>query len=187
VKRPLLLAAAVASLSRCSAPSATSHESALLVDRGLETVTLAPSPLTGWYSDAAREGRVLVARDDALFCEGRSSMRIEVLRPPSAEEGAPSITQVVQIPSDAPREMELSVRLRGSAPGCVTLFAYVWDGDVARTVAQREVAVDASWTQSALRWIVPEDREQLGLFVYVPVDAGTRIWIDDARLTTVKG
>ena len=158
-----------------------------LVDQGFEIGRLADRPTEGWYSDAARDGGIRVVRDTESFAHGRASLSVEVLRAATREGGTASISQVIELAGTAAADLEFSFDLRGESKEPVWLVACVWDEGVARTIAWQKVAVRSEWARSAVRFSVPEDRREVGLFVYFPAEAGSHVWVDGARLERVRG
>ena len=42
------------------------------------------------------------------------------------------------------------------------------------------------WSRREVRFRIPAESRKLGVFVYLPNDVGTRVWLDAARLETRK-
>jgi hypothetical protein len=157
-----------------------------LSDPGFERARLAEAPVSGWYSDAARDGRLRVAPDSSMVQEGAQSIRFEPIAGEPSGPGRPSVSQVVDLGPAAGGRYQFSVALRASEDGAALLEVYVWDGDVARALASREVRVGTAWSTSTLDFDLPADRRLAGLFVYLPTDPSVVTWLDDAGLTCVE-
>jgi len=171
-------------LSACASP-VPPEKSGVTHGRALDFTELAASPAVGWYSEAARDGRVRIRRDDSVRCEGIASISIDVLQPTSPAAGRASISQVLDT-ADSPCEMRFSLELMGEVAGEVVLAAYVWDSGVARCLAQTDVYVSESWRPCSVQFSVPIDNKRVGLFVYLP-DAGTgSLWLGRPRLESVS-
>lgn len=175
--RTLLLVSPLLALACASPPPTT----AVGDNAGsLEFAGLADSPLAGWYSEADRLGLVRVSRDDAAPCGGASSMRVDFLSEPESGAGCPSVSRVIDVGGMA-RSARFSVDLRGDVSGEAVLTAYVWDGNLARCIAEAPARVSSSWSSHSLEVEVPHDREQVGLFVYLPrADRGS-LWLGAPR------
>ncbi len=158
-----------------------------LIDPGFEGKGLAASPTEGWYSDDAKAGNLHVTSDPSSRSEGACSLRVEVIHPRDARDGQASVSQVVAVvPADGQR-FELSLALRGTVATPVTLHICVWDGNVARQVAAKHVAVATGWTSTSLQFEVPCGYDRFGVFVYLPNAEGACVWLDDARFRALAG
>jgi hypothetical protein len=157
-----------------------------LSDPGFERAKLAEAPVSGWYSDAARDGRLRAVPDASMVQEGKQSFRLELAPGGPPEPGRPSVSQVVDLGAGAGRRYRFSVALRASEDAAALLEVYVWDGDAARTLASREIRIGPSWSTSTLDFDVPADRRLAGLFVYLPTDPSVVTWLDDAGLTCLE-
>lgn len=162
-----------------------------LVDPGFESFKLANAPLSGWFSDDvmyrndSRFAGVTMTPDSQVKVEGQYSLRIEQMRPRALGQGQAFLAQAVRLPKrgGATRNFELSVQTRGGMNGPLTIQVYVWDGNVARIIAQRDVKVGSEWEAATLDFKVPEGRDQFGVWFYLPRDDEAQLWLDDVRLT----
>jgi hypothetical protein len=118
--------------------------------------------------------------------EGAQSIRLELIAGEPSGPGRPSVSQVVDLGPAAGGRYQFSVALRASEDAAALLEVYVWDGDVARALASREVRVGTAWSTSTLDFDLPADRRLAGLFVYLPTDPSVVSWLDDAGLTCVE-
>jgi len=169
----------------CSSPSP--RAGGRLIDPGFESNGIAASPVVGWYSDDVKDGRLRVANDSTFRVEGTRSLRVDVIHPRGPADGRASISQVIDIAPSQERRFEVSVALRGRAGDLVTLHIYVWDGNVARRLAAKDVTVQAEWASTTLQFEVPRNYDKFGVFVYVPNEPDASVWLDDVRLRVPMG
>lgn len=158
-----------------------------LIDPGFETNGLSESPVIGWYSDDVENGGLRVTNDSTCRVEGAYSLRVDVIHPRDEGDGRASISQIVAVAPSQGRHLEVSVALRGNAAHPVTLHVYVWDGNVARELAAKNVVVELDWASTSLQFDVPRKYDSFGVFVYVPNDPGASLWLDDVRLSCPTG
>lgn len=167
-----------------------------LVDAGFEQRELAQSPMSGWYSDDARTGRLKASGVASLREQGERSLLVELVRPRRIEEGMSSISQVVTLRpggegKNVERDLEFGLKLRAvipgrlsGGPGAARIVFYTWDEKQrAQPFAKQTVPlVEDRWMDISVPLTVPEGHERFGVFVYLPGHSGGRFWLDDASL-----
>ena len=159
------------------------------IDPGFEAFKNAPNPKSGWSSDDLlypndpRFGGLMMTPDSQIKAEGEYSLRIEQYRPRARNQGQAFLSQAVSLPKGAPRRYELSVQMRGSLNGPVTIHVYVWEpADMAHVIAQRDVKVNKEWKTTTISFNVPHGHDSFGLWFYLPRDDEAAVWLDDIRL-----
>jgi hypothetical protein len=161
----------------------TARGAEVLIDPGFEAGTLAPMPLAGWYCGAAGKGLVEASPDPEVRTEGERSLRVEVLRP--SPRGRPSVCQVIT-PAAGPAGLALAVDLRANRT--TTVAVEVLEMGSFRMLARRhgiELAA-GEWSREEVRFPLPADGSSVGLFLYVPEEVGTTLWLDNAALTPLE-
>jgi hypothetical protein len=162
-----------------------------LIDPGFESFSLAGGPAAGWYSDDVRYaddpgfGGVSMRQDDRFKVEGQYSLRIGQIRPRAPRQGQACLSQSVRLPKrgGATRRFDLAVQTRGGMGGPLSIHVYVWDGNMARVIARRDVKVKREWQKTTLNFKVPDGYERFGIWFYLPRDDEAQVWLDDVRLT----
>jgi len=152
-----------------------------LTDAGFEAGKLAPSPMSGWYFDPA-DPALRVAGDEEHRTQGERSLRVSIEQAKNRMGGSPGLSQLV---SGAAGPISFQLSLRADGPATVKLNAVTWDDENRfRSLATRDVQLEKEvWTEGALDFEVPGGARSVGLFVYLPAEAGRTIWLDDASLT----
>lgn len=156
-----------------------------IVDPGFERGEFADSPVEGWYSDDARNGRLTASADTDRRIEGERSLRVELLEPRAEGWGRASVSQAIAIDPPARGELEVSLALCAAADLAIRIELCEWREGVAHVLARRDLAIGPRWTVSTLRFRVARDCDRIGAFVYLPNAPGARVWLDDARVRVV--
>ncbi len=163
------------------APPAPSREAGL-VDGGFEVGALATNPMAGWYCSAT-SGSVRTTLDQDVKVEGRQSLRFEILARGAA--GRPALVQCASLePATEASELEFTVALRADRPTAVALDLGWYPSPVTfASLATDEVELSpGTWTRCTLCTRVPQPGCLAAVFVYLPEESGTHLWVDDARL-----
>lgn len=160
----------------CALPSGVPVDEVSAVSFG----NLADNPVVGWYSPAERHGLIRVTDDGAGAYKGGASLRVDFLREPEVGAGRPSVSRVVDL-EGMPRRARFHLDLKGDVVGEVALVAYVWEGNVARRIAEAEATVSRDWASHAVEIDVPGEHERVGLFVYLPQAERGSLWLGAPR------
>ena len=160
-----------------------------LVDPGFEAFKFADAPISGWFSDDAirqddqKYARITMKPDPEVFAEGNYSLRIQQLHPRPNNWGQAYLCQAVRLPKKGGnRSFELSMQTRGNLSGPLTVHLYVWDGEFAKVIAQRDAEVKMEWSSAALAFKVPNNYDRFGIWIYLPRQDEAVVWLDDLRL-----
>ena len=163
---------------------------AQLVDPGFESFKLSRAPSAGWYSDDVNPNEpqnalVTMTPDNQTRVEGQYSLRIEQVRP--RPRGQAFLSQAVSLSKQGGnRSFDLSMQMRGRLTGPITIHVYVWSGNIAKIIGQREAQVNMEWSKTSLSFRVPNGYDSFGIWIYLPRDYEALVWLDDIRLLASK-
>jgi len=171
-----------------SEPERERVASAGLRDPGFEDAPLEANPNVGWSCHAASTGEVDARFDLDQKLEGRRSLMLRVKKPRAL--GRHFLSRILPPPAALSDEREgaYSVALRAETKVTAVIAIGYWaDGSTFHTLAQRSCRLEPRrWARHEVRFQIPPEARSLGLYVYLPNEAGDRVWVDAVRLERVK-